>query len=155
MATAKTDIFINSISGRLGNIVFYTNRGRQCVRAYVIPRNPDTEAQRYIRRSFGDAVRSWQALSPEERHSYNRKARYLNMSGYNLYISNYLKRIMRILVFSSTHEPRSKLSSLPWNLELSTWNFLPRSKRFPSVSPSYMLPYTVLSASGAPKHDPG
>jgi hypothetical protein len=140
MATATPNILINSIRGRIGNVVFYTRYGRQCVRIHVIPRNPDTEAQRAVRRAFGDAVRSWQAMSTDEKYTYTRKARHLNMSGYNLYISNYLKRIMQTLVLISTDESKSKLSSLPWNMELSTWNSLPLPERFPSVSKSYMLP---------------
>ncbi len=140
MATAKPNILINSISGRIGNVVFYTRRGRQCVRLHVIPRNPDTEAQRAVRRSFGDAVRSWQTMNPDERHTYNRKARYLNMSGYNLYISNYLKRVIQAVNHTPIDEPMSKLSSLPWNLELATWNLLSAPELvegFPSVSESY------------------
>jgi hypothetical protein len=145
MATAKPNILINSISGRIGNVVFYTNRGRQCVRTHVVPRNPDTEAQRAVRGAFREAVRSWQSMPPEEQHTYNRKARYLNMSGYNLYISNYLKRIMRILAYTQSDELNLKISSLTWNLELSTWNSLsPLPERFPSVSASYMLPSGIL-----------
>ncbi len=151
MATAKPNILINSISGKIGNVVFYMNRGRQCARLYVIPRNPDTESQRAVRRSFGDAVRSWQVMLPDEKYSYNRKARYLNMSGYNLYISNYLKKVIHAFDRTSTSETNSKVSSLTWNFELSTLN----SNPIPSVSPSYMLPYTACSLYGAPKHDPG
>ncbi len=139
MATATPNILINSISGKIGNVVFYMNRGRQCVRTHVIPRNPDTEAQRAVRRSFGDAVRSWQTMTEDERSVFNRKARYLNMSGYNLYISIYLKRLTRTLAHTPTDEPKSKLSSLPWNLELATWNFIPSlPERIPFVSDSYL-----------------
>ncbi len=91
MATATPNILIKSIHGRIGNIVFYYSRGKQCVRTHVIPRNPDTEAQRAVRRSFGDAVRTWQSMSTDERSAFTKKARFLNMSGYNLYISKYIK----------------------------------------------------------------
>ncbi len=151
MATAIPGIMINSLHGRLGNLVFYMRKGTQCVRVHVIPRNPDTEAQRAMRRSFADAVRSWQAMSADERYAYNRKARYLNMSGYNLYISNYLKRIIQTLVRSSSHESKSKLYSLPWNLEHSTWNFL----SYPSVSKPYINPYGINAYPGCPKLSPG
>lgn len=91
MATATPNIMLKSISGRIGSVVFYVNRGRQCVRAYVIPRNPDTEAQRFVRSCFGDAVRTWQSMTSDEKYAYTRKARNFNMSGYNLFISNHLK----------------------------------------------------------------
>jgi len=151
MATATANILINSISGRIGNVVFYTNRGRQCVRSHVIPRNPDTVAQRIVRRAFGDAVRSWQAMTQDEKHEYIRKARYLNMSGYNLYISKYMKRIMQSLNLTSTDE----LTSLTWNLELPTWNFLPLSERIPSVSDSYMNASCINAQSRCPDPAPG
>ncbi len=90
MAVAATAPMIKSIHGRIGSLVFYYRHGRQCVRIHVIPRNPDTEAQRAVRRVFGNAVRTWQTMTEEERYIFNKKARYVNMSGYNLYISGYM-----------------------------------------------------------------
>ncbi len=90
MAQAIPGPLIKSIHGRIGNLVFYYRYGKQCVRIHVIPRNPDTEAQRIIRRMFRDAVRSWQAMTEDDRYKFNRKARYLSISGYNLYISEYM-----------------------------------------------------------------
>ncbi|MBN2041932.1 MAG: hypothetical protein JW864_17995 [Spirochaetes bacterium] len=90
MATAKLNPVILSISGRVGNSVFYVNRNRQCVRSYVVPRNPDTLLQKEVRKSFAQAVKSWQQISPEEKYAYTRKARGLGMSGYNLYISEFM-----------------------------------------------------------------
>ncbi len=162
MATATPNILINSIRGRIGNVVFYTRRGRQCVRVHVIPRNPDTEAQRVVRRAFGDAVRSWQAMSPDEQYTYTRKARHLNMSGYNLFISGYMILKQNRTLARAEHRrgwPAVRLgwvraqannhpstdgsnlntNSPSWNLELATWNSSPLLERIPSVSPSYML----------------
>ncbi|MBN2038603.1 MAG: hypothetical protein JW864_01080 [Spirochaetes bacterium] len=90
MATAKLNPVILSISGRFGNSVFYVNRNKQCVRSYVVPRNPNTLLQKEVRKNFTDAVKSWQQISPEEKYAYARKARGLGMSGYNLYISEFM-----------------------------------------------------------------
>ncbi|MBN2038568.1 MAG: hypothetical protein JW864_00905 [Spirochaetes bacterium] len=90
MATAKLNPVIMSISGRFGNSVFYVSRHRQCVRTYIVPRNPDTQLQREVRKSFAEAVKSWQQISPEKKYAYTRKARGLGMSGYNLYISEFM-----------------------------------------------------------------
>ncbi|MBN2041638.1 MAG: hypothetical protein JW864_16500 [Spirochaetes bacterium] len=90
MATAKLNPVILSISGRFGNSVFYVSRNRQCVRSYVVPRNPDTLLQKEVRKNFAEAVKSWQRISPEEKYAYARKARGLGMSGYNLYISEFM-----------------------------------------------------------------
>ncbi len=161
MATAKPNILINSISGRLGNVVFYTRRRAasgaitQCVRAHVIPRNPDTVAQRAVRLGFRDAVRSWQSMSADEKYTYARKARYLNMSGYNLYISKYMKRVIQSLNLASTDKQNSKIPSLPRNLELATWNSLPLPERFPSVSASYIKASGVNKGACPIKPRPG
>ncbi|MBN2041819.1 MAG: hypothetical protein JW864_17415 [Spirochaetes bacterium] len=90
MATAKLNPVIMSISGRFGNSVFYVSRNRQCVRTYVVPRNPDTLLQREVRKSFAEAVKSWQQTAPEEKYAYTGRARGLGMSGYNLYISEFM-----------------------------------------------------------------
>jgi hypothetical protein len=94
MAKAELSPMFTSITGRVGNIVFYKHRGIQCLRRYVIPRNPDTEAQRVNRYTFRDAVSSWKKLSVHEKDIYNKKVLKIKttMSGYNLYISEYMKR---------------------------------------------------------------
>ncbi len=90
MAVLKLSWFIVSISGRLGNIVFYMRRGTQCCRVYIKPANPDTQAQKENRGRFAIAVMSWQGLPEPEKKNYAEKARNLNMSGYNLYISEFM-----------------------------------------------------------------
>ncbi len=158
MATAIPGIMINSIRGKIGNVVFYTRRGRQCVRIHVIPRNPDTEAQRAVRSIFRDAVISWQAMSEDERYTFNHKARYLNMSGYNFYISNYIKRIIQTVSHTQTDELKSKIPSFTWNLELSTFNLLSVPELvegLPSVSESYIRGSRIIALSGHLKPSPG
>ncbi len=158
MATAIPGIIIKSIHGKIGNVVFYYSRGKQCIRTYVIPRNPDTEAQRLVRRAFGDAVRSWQAMRPDDKYAYNKTARFLNMSGYNLFISNYLKRIIQTIDHSPVDEQKSKVHSLPWNLELPTLNLLSVPELvegFPSVSEPYTRASRINSGYIVLKHDPG
>lgn len=91
MATAILNPVFVSISGRIGGFVFYRRKKTQCIRTYFMPRNPDTLSQRNVRNSFANAVKSWQALTAEERFKYLRKARGRNLSGYNLFISEYMK----------------------------------------------------------------
>ncbi|HPS57382.1 MAG TPA: hypothetical protein PK514_04690 [Spirochaetota bacterium] len=78
-------------SGRMGRIVHYSLFGKQYCRIHVIPKNPRTECQQAVRRTFADAVNSWRRLLPEQKAEYNRKARKKRMRGYNLYISKYMK----------------------------------------------------------------
>jgi len=91
MATAIPNPAFTSISGRIGSFVFYRRKKTQCVRVYVVPGNPNTPSQRCTRTTFADAVKSWQSLTAEEQYKYTRKARGSRMSGYNLYISEYIK----------------------------------------------------------------
>ncbi len=166
MATATPSILINSISGKIGNVVFYTRLGTQCVRAHVVPRNPDTQAQRAVRRSFGDAVRSWQSTSPEEKYAYNRKARHLNMSGYNLFISKYIKTNITPIETENLLNQNSSLARAKhgrrWpsasagrvrapEKALASLSFIP----FPSVSESYMNRYGQNAALICRKLRPG
>jgi hypothetical protein len=87
MARIQFDPMIKSLSGRVGSLVFYMNRGQAYARSYVIPRNPDTPAQRKRRALFADAVRAWQTIPEIQKDLWNLKARRLVMSGYNLFIS--------------------------------------------------------------------
>jgi hypothetical protein len=91
MAIAIPNSMFDSFSKRIGNIVLYQRYNTQCMRSYVVPKNPDTIIQRQNRKRFADAVKSWQRLSPDEKYNYTRKARNKGMSGYNLYISSFMK----------------------------------------------------------------
>lgn len=57
---------------------------------FYTPTNPQTGPQQNWRGIFSDAVAGWQALTDEQKNQYNEKAKYKNLSGYNLYISEYL-----------------------------------------------------------------
>ncbi|PKL16225.1 MAG: hypothetical protein CVV49_17340 [Spirochaetae bacterium HGW-Spirochaetae-5] len=93
MAKVKPASFINSIHGRIGNIIFYNVNGSQYARSYTIPANPRTEEQQNNRMRFADAVKLWQQLSDEEKSVFNTRAEGTPLSGYNLFISVTLKGI--------------------------------------------------------------
>ena len=58
-------------SGRRGEWVYYMRGNKQCRRRYVRPRDPRTPGQLRVRKTFGDASRTYSSpgLSPEERKS--------------------------------------------------------------------------------------
>jgi hypothetical protein len=91
MATAILNPMFESFSRRIGNIVLYQRYNTQCMRSYVVPKNPDTIMQRQNRMRFADAVKSWQKLSSDDKYNYTRKARNKGISGYNLFISISMK----------------------------------------------------------------
>ena len=91
MAKTALNPMFTTYSGRMGKIVHYTIFGKQYCRMHVIPKNPRTECQQAVRRTFSDAVHSWRRLTKDEKNEYNRKALKKRMRGYNLYISKYMK----------------------------------------------------------------
>ncbi|MBN2403170.1 MAG: hypothetical protein JXN64_12320 [Spirochaetes bacterium] len=144
MATAALNPIITSISGRMGGVVFYSRHGRQCVRSHVIPRNPDTEAQKACRRTFAGAVKSWQSMAQDEKYIFIRKARYLQMSGYNLYISQYMTK-------------RASAVSNPGVKKISRFRIYPNGNKriFPSVSASNISRNTESDRSAVQHDSPG
>ena len=84
-------IMIKSLHGRIGDTVYVFRKGKQHTRPYVIPRNPDTPAQRARRSVFADAVRAWKELSVEEKEGLNKEACRMKRSGYNLFIGRYMR----------------------------------------------------------------
>jgi hypothetical protein len=90
MAKVILHPMILGISGKIGSLVFYSYRNNQYVRRYVIPKNPNTPAQRSRRELFGEAVNKWQNLKGYKKDQWNSNARNKRMSGYNLFISTRL-----------------------------------------------------------------
>jgi len=137
MAGVKLNVFMNAVSGRLGEVVYYNLYNRQFARIHVIPANPCTDKQVEIRRTFGNAVRSWQDLHAEDKNRYNKKARRLSMSGYNLYISEYMKNYIEFNFKRKNHNLFNTADKLSLGESLSSF----------SVASPYQLVINTYSAS--------
>lgn len=62
---AKHNIVFGTLSGKIGNIVFFRRRGRQVERALVpSPANPRTDKQCVVRAQFANYKNLWRALLP-------------------------------------------------------------------------------------------
>jgi hypothetical protein len=90
MAKIYFDPLIRTVSGRVGSLVFYAYGNKQYARRYVVPVNTGTPAQKKGRTLFAEAVFAWQNLSFSARDKWNKKCRFMNLSGYNLFISSYI-----------------------------------------------------------------
>lgn len=90
--TIELPFFITGMSGKLGNRVYCTRNGKICSRRYVMPSNPRTGRQRECRSRFARAVSAWRGLNADARASWNRRARALNLSGYNLFMRETMSR---------------------------------------------------------------
>lgn len=118
MARVTLNVAFKSLQGKVGDAVFYQRYGKQLMRPYVVPSNPDTPAQRTQRGAFREAVHAWQTLTIEQREEWNGKARRVRRSGYNFFISCYLGsattascRIRRSVRIGGTHGMTTVLSA--------------------------------------------
>ncbi len=57
---------------------------------FYVPKNPQTGPQQANRQKLTDAVAAWQALTDQQKAVYNKNAIGKGMSGYNLFLSEYL-----------------------------------------------------------------
>jgi len=86
------NIFGDVYSGQAGKAgVFAKWKGRQYRRKYVIPANPKTTMQMWIRNAFSAAVDKWHAYASLQRLCFSYLATGLVMSGFNLLVSRWQK----------------------------------------------------------------
>jgi hypothetical protein len=80
--------FLSDIRNKLGDsVVFSSWKGRQYMRSYVEPANPNTSAQQAFRESMSEAVNRWQAHyegTPAE-DAWNEYATPEQLTGFNLF----------------------------------------------------------------------
>jgi len=78
------------ISGVFRERVSYGKRIKEIL-PFMYPSNPRTEEQQANRQKIADGVLTWKNLTEEEKSVYNKEAIGKRMSGYNLFLSEYLK----------------------------------------------------------------
>lgn len=78
-------------TGKIANKVYYEVDGEKRVRAYVIPIQPKTKAQKDWWKIFKTFVKDWQGLSDTEKAPWNRLGEIFQMSGFNKYMSEKLQ----------------------------------------------------------------
>ena len=84
--------FVTGMRGKLGNRVYYMRNGKIRSRRHVMPSNPRTGKQRERRSRFADAVRVWRGLDADARAPWNWRARGMKMSGYGLFMREFMSR---------------------------------------------------------------
>jgi len=84
------NIFGDQYSGQAGKAgVFAKWKGRQYRRSYVIPANPKSTMQQWIRNAFSSAVAKWHQYHPLQRLVFSYLATGLVMSGFNLLVKRW------------------------------------------------------------------
>ena len=73
-------------------VVPYKRHGKIFLRKYRKPKDPRTKKQIRYRRKFKKALNEWKNLTKEEKEKYKQSAKDLSITGFNLFISKYLKK---------------------------------------------------------------
>lgn len=71
-------------------IVVINGKQTQIREDYYVPTNPQTESQQANRQKLTNGVTAWQALTSSAKSVYNERAKYKKLSGYNLFLKEYL-----------------------------------------------------------------
>jgi len=91
VAKVKGPLFSVDAWGNFGNMLVFQRRRRQAVvYPYTVPANPNTGSQQGVRASFAGATSSWNVLPPASKVLWWAKAQGARLSGYNMYVQNYL-----------------------------------------------------------------
>lgn len=91
MVKLKGPLFSVAAFGTLDDtLVYQRRRGMDTVYRKRVVDNPNTDAQASQRASFASAVSSWRELPAESKVRWVVRAQGMAISGYNLYIKNYL-----------------------------------------------------------------
>lgn len=68
-----------------------SKKGRvQVLERFYVPTNPQSVPQQANRSKFADAIAAWQALSPSQKEFFRLKSYGKRMSGYNVFLHEYL-----------------------------------------------------------------
>lgn len=67
----------------------YKKSKRPLKMKFYTPTNPQTVAQQANRQKFADAMSAWGSLTDEQKNAYNKRARKLNLFGWNIFIREY------------------------------------------------------------------
>lgn len=78
---------IAGMSGRAADAVAASWKGRNYIRKFVVPHNPQTDAQTAVRESLARCVTLWRSLTVPVKAWLDKYATAYRMSGYNTFIS--------------------------------------------------------------------
>lgn len=88
----QTDANIRTV-GKVGDRVYYYRDGILISRAYFIPVQPGTDGQIAWWNQFRRGVTAWHRETPAEMEVYNTRAKPLRMSGFNLFMREWLNAV--------------------------------------------------------------
>jgi hypothetical protein len=88
MARVSGPLFSMTASGALAEALVYSKwKGREYVRQFVIPQNPQTAKQLNVRKAFTLLVEKWQSLGAVVKETWDTFAGQFRCSGFNSFVS--------------------------------------------------------------------
>jgi len=135
----------DSLSGRIGSLVFYSYNNKTYCRSHVIGLNPRSAKQQLNRNIFAQAVKSWQKLSTFEKNGWNRRSQGISASGYNYYLSRFMKYNKECQKFKIA---KSKVNKYYYHRDTEaqrkTFNYSAiRAQKYISVLSFHSSPYSI------------
>jgi len=146
MAKPKAPLFALGASGTIGKtIVFSEWQGIPYVRTYAIPKNPNTPAQQAWRTLWKTLCHEWQygTYNYNMRHMHNAEVEFrrLPMSGFNLFIQNYLHHDPDTWNFWNNWGIQIQGGPTHWNYVLALFSGEPSTQYLWNIFDSYNTLY--------------
>ncbi|MBN8219132.1 MAG: hypothetical protein J0L75_21005 [Spirochaetes bacterium] len=147
MARVRFHPAIQSIRGRVGDVIFQAWKGVFYIRAYTPPRPTRTPAQVRRRDAFASQVRAWKNLDARERLEWDRRGKDQGRSGYHLFLSTGLRALR-----PEGHTPQVRAHGAM--TRESRMHGAPRRPRMGYALDSLHLRFSVASAPKGPPARP-
>ncbi len=98
MAKVKNPLLSLSASGTIGNIVTYAKRKfNQVVSIKLTRKDSNSSLQQVLRQVFIEGTAAWNLLTDPQKLQYEEDAKSLVMTGYNLFIQEYINENYGVL----------------------------------------------------------
>lgn len=92
-----TNVFGTEFTGTIGDMITASNwKGRNYIKRYFIPSNPNSAQQQVVRDHWKNGVTKWQGLAADEKGAYGHKARYdkRQITAFNTLMASYMDIVL-------------------------------------------------------------
>lgn len=92
MVKVKSPLFSSTARGNLGKILIFTkSKAKKIVKKFFKSFDNKTEKRLEIRLVYSQGCSAWNLLTPAEKETYNENSKGKNLTGFNLFMREYLE----------------------------------------------------------------